>query len=262
MSEKHAAAYNGDVPALILAGIRAFQASRPRSLQVEVGPSQLGNPCDHCLAAALAGWEKGGDDAWLPLIGTAVHELLLTHEAFGNGWLKEHRVTVGKVAGQDVSGNADLYHAQSGTVIDLKIVGMSAINEAKRNGSKMQYQRQVNLYGKGFQDQYDYPVTTTVIAYLPRNSSQLTGNTMPNQPDAYFDVRPYNRKMAVDALNRAESLVQTMAQYERISTMARDVFIDSLPRAARGTCYDCARYPTIVARPSALAEYATTTQGE
>jgi hypothetical protein len=92
-----------DVPTLILAGIRAFQASRPRSLQVEVGPSQLGNPCDHCLAAALAGWEKRGDDAWLPLIGTAVHELLLTHEAFGNGWLKEHRVTVGQVAAWPVT---------------------------------------------------------------------------------------------------------------------------------------------------------------
>jgi hypothetical protein len=247
MSEKHAAAYNGDVPALILAGIRAFQASRPRSLQVEVGPSQLGNPCDHCLAAALAGWEKRGDDAWLPLIGTAVHELLLTHEAFGNGWLKEHRVTVGRVAGVDVSGNADLYHAQSGTVIDLKIVGASTLNEARRHGSKMQYKRQINLYGKGFAECYGYDVTTVIIAYLPRNSPHLS--------DAFFDVQPYEPLLAQATLDRADALAAAVELYAGISELARDVFIDSLPRSPG--CFDCARYPTIVARPSELSEYAT-----
>ena len=34
---------------------------QPRSLQTRIGPSEIGNPCDHCLAARLAGWEKQED---------------------------------------------------------------------------------------------------------------------------------------------------------------------------------------------------------
>jgi hypothetical protein len=98
-----------------------------------------------------------------------VHELLLTHEAYGNDWLKEHRVTVGQVAGKDVSGNADLYHADSGTVIDFKIVGASTLNEARRHGSKLQYQRQIQLYGRGFVKSYGYDVSTVFIDSLPRS---------------------------------------------------------------------------------------------
>jgi hypothetical protein len=244
MSEKQAAAYH--VPALLLAGIRAFQASRPRSLQREVGPSQLGNPCDHCLAAALAGWEKGGDDAWLPLIGTAVHELLLTPEVYAGEWITEQRVTVGTVGNEEVQGNADLFHVPSGTVVDLKIVGASTLNEARRHGSKLQYQRQIQLYGSGFQNA-GYAVSTVIIAYLPRNSPHLS--------DAFFDVRDYDPDIALATLDRAERLASACYTFELVSVKARDVFIDSLPRSPG--CFDCARYPSIVPRPSELSIFAT-----
>lgn len=235
-----------DVPALILAGIREFQATRPRSLQREVGPSQLGNPCDHCLAAALAGWEKGQDDAWLPLIGTAVHELLLTPEVYGDDWLVERRCWVGDVAGEKVCGNADLFHIPTGTVVDKKIVGASTLNEARRHGSKHQYRRQINLYGRGLARSYE--VNTVIIAYLPRNSPKLS--------DAFFDVQPYDEQIALDTLERANRLAAAVQTYERVSVRARDVFIDSLPRAQG--CYDCQRYPSLTPRgPSELQEYAT-----
>ena len=240
-----------DVPALILNGIREFAASRPRSLQKEVGPSQLGNPCDHCLAAALAGWEKvEAETPWLPLIGTAVHALLLgdgEHAAFSGGeWRSEQPLSVGAIAGVPVWGSADLFHIPTGTVVDLKIVGATTLNEAKRNGSKAQYRAQVNLYGKGFRNA-GYEVTTTILAYLPRNSMRLS--------DAFFDVQPYDEGIAADALIRANQLAAAIKTYEHVSARARDVFIDALPRAAG--CYDCARYPSIVARPSELAMFAT-----
>lgn len=242
-----------DVPALILNGIREFAASRPRSLQKEVGPSQLGNPCDHCLAAALAGWEKvEAETPWLPLIGTAVHALLLEPYLgawLESEWLKESRVNVGQVAAEPVSGNADLFHTPTGTVVDLKIVGATTLNEARRHGSKAQYRAQVNLYGKGFRNA-GYDVTTTILAYLPRNSMRLS--------DAFFDVQPYDEGIAADALIRANQLAAAIKTYEHVSVKARDVFIDALPRAAG--CYDCARYPSIVPRLSELSEYATSTK--
>lgn len=247
-----------DVPGLILQGIRDFSANRPRSLQKEVGPSQLGNPCDHCLAAALAGWEKQGDEAWLPLIGTAVHALLLGEELeggpqgawdFADGWLTEQKVTVGQVAGEDVDGSADLFHIPTGTAVDLKIVGATTLNEARRHGSKAQYRAQINLYGKGFRNA-GYEVTQTIVAYLPRNSMHLS--------DAFFDIKPYDESIALDALVRANQLAAALRTFEQVSVKARDVFVDSLPRAPK--CYDCARYPSIVARPSELSMFATNQQ--
>jgi hypothetical protein len=237
-----------DVPALLLAGIRDFQRSRPRSMQKEVGPSQLGSPCDHCLAAALAGWEKGNDDAWLPLIGTAVHALLLTPEVYGEEWLVEHRVTVGDVAGRAVEGNADLFHAPTGTVVDFKIVGASTLNESRRNGSKLQYQRQIQLYGAGFVNA-GYEVNTCLIAYLPRNS--------PNLSDAFFDAHPFDATIAAETLAHAGRLAANAATFARVSERARDVFIDSLPRSPG--CFDCSRYPSlgINTQPSELAGFAT-----
>lgn len=235
-----------DVPSLILQGIRDFAANRPRSLQREVGPSQLGNPCDHCLAAALAGWDKVGDEAWLPLIGTAVHAMLLQREggawSYEDGWRLEQEVEVAP----GITGNADAFHIPTGTVVDLKVVGASTLNEARRHGSKQQYRAQINLYGLGF-TRAGFDVRQTVVAYLPRNSIRLS--------DAYFDVKPYDEQVALDALERADRLAAAVAQFERVSLKARDVFIDSLPRAA--SCYDCARYPALIQKPSELATFAT-----
>jgi hypothetical protein len=244
---------SADIAGMILQGIRDFSANRPRSLQKEIGPSGIGNPCDHCLAAALVGWERWADEAWLPLIGTAVHELLLCEGmgAWGVDWLKENRVDVGTVAGMRVSGNADLFHVPSGTVVDLKIVGATTLNEARKNGASMQYRRQVQLYGRGFV-LAGYQVNHCTIAYLPRNSMRLS--------DAVFSTYAYDQDFADDALNRAESLLKDARYMETVSMRARDVWIDGLPRAAG--CYDCARYPLIVPRVSELQEYATTTKGE
>lgn len=252
-----------DIPTLILQGIRDFSASRPRSLQTAVGPSQLGSPCDHCLTAALVGWEKQQDEAWLPLIGTAVHALLLDEVAgawetggrYEDGgtwgeWLTEHRVSVGTLAGAEVGGNADLFHIPSGTVIDLKVVGAATLNEAKRHGPAQTYRVQTQLYGRGFA-RAGYAVNQVCIAYLPRNSMRLS--------DAYFDIRPYDESIAVAALERAAKLLHMAKAIEAISLAAREEFIDGLERSPG--CYDCARYPSLDRGPSELALMFATNQG-
>lgn len=256
-----------DIPYLILQGIRDFSASRPRTLQTAVGPSQLGSPCDHCLTAALVGWEKHDDEAWLPLIGTAVHALLLGDDYIGDDgrnegtpgawpsrwsggeWIIEHPVSVGSIAGSDVVGTSDLFHVPSGTVIDLKVVGATTLNEAKRHGPSQTYRVQTQLYGRGFGNA-GYAVKQVCIAYLPRNSMRLS--------DAHFDIRPYDESIAVAALERAQSLLHMAKAIEAISVEARDDFIDHLPRSAG--CYDCARYPSIDRGPSELALMFATNQ--
>ncbi len=53
--------------------IEADIANAPRELQREIGPSELGTDCVHCLAAKLAGWPERRSPGWLPFIGTCVH---------------------------------------------------------------------------------------------------------------------------------------------------------------------------------------------
>lgn len=218
---------------LILDRITEHASNSPRNLQTRVGPSGIGNPCDHCLTAALVYGSKGSGD-WLPFIGTAVHAAL--EPAFqGPEWLTEHKVTVGTVAGYgDITGSADLFHIPSGTVIDFKIVGNTTIADAKRNGSKPQYRAQINLYGDGFV-RAGFNVNRTVIAYLPRNDFKgLSG--------AYFDDQSYDPWLATAALDRAEKLYrEALMDGYAVTRDPADAYIAALPRA-KG-CFDCKLYP-------------------
>ncbi|NUP75335.1 MAG: hypothetical protein HOQ07_11915, partial [Sinomonas sp.] len=81
--------YQGTPPAEAIRDLRGLIEhgilNQPRSLQRTIGPSEIGNPCDHCLAAKLAGWDETENDVpWLPFVGTAVHaaleELVIRYE--------------------------------------------------------------------------------------------------------------------------------------------------------------------------------------
>lgn len=114
--------------------IEAHIANQPRNLQKEIGPSELGTDCLHCLAARLAGWEKHQSAAWLPFIGTCVHsrfehlfngrkdEFTVPDDDGGEPWAvkrfdAERHVDVGSIHGlhghQRIHGSIDLYDAET-----------------------------------------------------------------------------------------------------------------------------------------------------
>lgn len=203
-------------------------AHQPRTLQLEIGPSEIGNECEHCLAARLMGWPKSFDAAWLPFIGTSVHAQL--EEMFkGPRWLTETRVSVGSIMGQEITGTSDLYDIANGKVIDHKIVGASTLTKAKKGPTKT-YERQAQLYALGF-FKAGYDVKNVVISYLPRNSPILRSGVWWEG-----DFKPL---IAIQALDRAERLAETLLAFADIEE--RDLYIANLPRA-KG-CWDCSRYP-------------------
>jgi len=191
--------------------IEAAIVNAPRSLQKRIGPSELGVECDQCLAHMLAGTPERPEAAWLPFIGTAVHSELegvfLRHEFtradlnMPGRWFPEHRVSVGAVAGVEITGSTDLYDTQTGTVIDFKCVGTTTLRSAKAHGASLQYSRQAQLYGKGWQDE-GYAVNTVMILYLPRNSLTLA--------ESYPWVAPYDRSVALDTLERADGMAKAI----------------------------------------------------
>lgn len=228
--------------------------NRPRSLQVEIGPSAVGDPCSHCLAARLAGWEQTRDTEWLPFIGQSVHSALevdfIEHEnhrnanhTTGRRYLTEQRVTVGHINGAEVWGSCDLFDTVAGMTVDWKITGATTLKKAKRGPSPV-YKVQAHLYGRGWVNA-GYRVEHVAIAYLPRNAVSLAS--------AIWWTEPYDEQVATAALERASQLAVNLQALEQGAGAAvRDAWISGLPRDPG--CFDCARYADRVAAPLPTAQ--------
>lgn len=202
---------------IILDAIKEHSMSRPRSLQVEAGPSDIAQECDHCLAAKLYGWVKAPDVAWLAYVGTAVHAQLEQALAGREGFLQEVPVTVGSVGGRPIKGHADLVHLPTKTVIDYKTAGKAKLDAARRGVIPQNYRTQVHLYARGLE------VDHVAILFLPRNEVSLDR--------AVWWTEPYNDRLAFQALQRAKDIYRAL-DFRDPGTFDR----------APG-CYDCARYP-------------------
>lgn len=224
--------------------IEGHITNQPRSLQKRIGPSEIGTPCDHCLAAKLAGWEQTRDGVpWLPWVGTCVHAgietAVITHENTRNAqhstglrYLVEAAVMVGTIGGQEIWGHTDLFDLQAGLTVDWKIVGPTTLRTAKA-GPTPTYRTQAHLYAKGWNDA-GYRVDHVAIAYLPRNA--------PTLDNAIWWHEPHDRAIADAALARADRLHTNLtALTQAAGDQARDAWIATLARDAH--CYDCARYP-------------------
>lgn len=186
-----------DLRALYEGAIR----NHPRTLQVALGPSEIGVGCDRCLVHLLAGNPPPEHvPPWLPTIGNAVHEwaetavvrYLMTTET--NRYIPEGVVTVGQIGGIDITGHADVFDVWADTVIDLKVVGKTTLDKTRRHGPSITYQRQAHLYGKGYADA-GYDVRSVAIWYLPRNGVSIASGLV-WQAD-------YDPAVAAHALKRA-----------------------------------------------------------
>lgn len=217
--------------------------TQPRTMQRMIGPSEIGNPCDHCLAARLAGWEKLEHAIpWLPFIGTAVHaelERIFTTQRDELTYLVEQHVTVGKLGNKPITGSADLFIPRvrgigsGGVNIDWKIVGNTTLDRVRREAHPgAQYEIQAHLYGLGWENAGER-VEQVAIAFLPRQKQRLT--------DAYWWHADYNPDIAHAALHRLNNLYSTLAViHANLGKEKTDHYISTLPRTEG--CWDCKKY--------------------
>lgn len=212
-----------------------------RSLQTQIGPSEIGLECTHCLALKIAQVEevRDPDDEWLATVGKAFHKWLETtftayNEQFSAGaarFLTELRVEVGEVGGQVISGSCDLYDRNEASITDWKLVGITTLREVRRlketGDTKGVYRKQGHLYGRGAVAR-GLPVERIRVAYLPRNGRF-------GLREAVIFDEPYDEGIALAALDRANAIADTTA------AIGLKAFTDIAPRAAG--CYSCPRYP-------------------
>lgn len=174
-------------------------SNAPRSLQANIGPSEIGADCARRIAYRLANVPQVNFrmDPWPAIVGTAIHKWL---ENAVNKYQQHHntydfktetRVTADGLMGR---GSSDLYKASTQTVIDHKSAGtdvMKAMIGGKTPPAG--YIRQIMIYGMGYVNA-GYPVKDVALVFYPR-AGRLR--------DIHVWRGRYDPQVAQDALDRA-----------------------------------------------------------
>lgn len=158
-------------------GVVERQAARaPRTLQLHLGPSELGTPCDRQVAGKMAGLPHVNkvSDPWPSVLGTAAHDWLANAFTADNDfrgfqrWLAEQKV----YPNADHPGTADLYDAQELAVVDHKVLGPTTMAPIVKNGPPRKYFVQLLLYGLGYLNR-GLAVRRVVLVAYPRTKASL-----------------------------------------------------------------------------------------
>lgn len=180
--------------------IQEHDRRNPRGHQVQIGPSEIGDPCSRRLAYRLAGIAPCNQpDNWPAIVGTATHSWLqqaVEHSSSAEEFITEATLSID----QFVEGHSDLYWRSQATVIDWKTMGPDKIKKARKDGPDAGYVIQAHIYGYGF-EQAGYPVKKVALACLSR-AGWLR--------DMYIWYADYDRSIAEAALTRLYDLARVV----------------------------------------------------
>jgi hypothetical protein len=171
------------------------EANRGRSLQVHLGPSELGTECDRQLAYRIMG-STGPNldmaDPWYAFVGSAIHQR--TQESveryqeahpYALRWRIEELIQADPL----ISGHADYNRDQ--VLLDLKGAGKTMLAEAKRS-IPHKYRVQTHTYAYGLRKQ-GRDIRYVVIVFVPRDGRLR---------DMVVWAEPYDEAVALAAIAR------------------------------------------------------------
>lgn len=199
--------------------VRELTKPSERDKQRKVGPSELGDLCERCLAEKLLGVHVEEKTYPLaPMIGTAFHLYLETTLGLED-YLKETKVTVGTIEGYgDICGTADGFDVSTGHVVDYKVLSKKKIkafssatffdgdynpefySDSLTEGQLKKYYYQMQLYGLGMENA-GYEVNHTSLILFPRDCT--VESVMSASHELCFK---YNRDAALNVLERAKQI--------------------------------------------------------
>lgn len=220
-----------------------------RSAQTEVGPSEVGHPCDRRLAYRIAGHPVVNRSEPLPaFLGTGAHlalaDALSTYQgqdydawerwarrpddeaAFAAAMVApyrdnprysvETRVRVpglGADGADDAGGTCDLFDHHRSAVIDHKVVGAWSLNRARRHGPSPTYRVQAHTYGLGWEYETGQAPKWVAVAFWPREKS-LKYNVQVALDYMWVWAEPYDRAVALGALERLHTIRATVGELD------------------------------------------------
>lgn len=179
----------------------------PRSGQVQIGPSEVGD-CPRKVAWKLAyGGDTDREGGWAAQRGTIIHAWLDhtfrgTDRFMPDGSQRFFSDMKLKAVSPLVNGGTlDLYDALQQTVIDWKCPGEWTMR-AVRNGLPSEtYYVQAQIYARGLEEM-GHPVTRTCLAFLPACGDDLHSVAR----GALFLFWPYDRSVSEAAFASVERI--------------------------------------------------------
>lgn len=236
--------------------LRRWDASRPRTVQTTLGPSELGTPCDRQIAMKLAGVQQRDRGlAWAPLCGTAVHGLMedvlrAENERLGRErWIIEQKVQLD----DELSGHGDAFDTDWAMVVDWKYTGTTARRKAARKSVpnaelvSPEYRTQAHLYGLGHRNAgRDVRFVRLVLLARSHDYSESVEWT-----------EEYREDIALDAMTRFYAIRDKVLELDAARLPER---LSWIPATAGDACKWCPfRRPT---PPGGMAVDATGCEGD
>jgi hypothetical protein len=215
--------------------IRWADGENPRAKQVDLGPSEIGDPCDRRIAYRLTGVEGCNKDfdPWASIVGTAVHTWLESAITFwmqahgSEEWITEKTLLISDF----IQGHSDLYWKQHQTVIDWKTIGPDGMKKLQRDGAPEGYQIQTHIYGYGY-EQAGWPVKKVSLVFLPR------AGWLKNM---FVWTADYDRSIAEAALDRISEIAQQILELD-ILTDGNSYRFEQIFAVPSNTCGWCPWY--------------------
>jgi hypothetical protein len=180
-----------DIKTLLVETLIAVDNARPRSQQTAVGVSSLGG-CRREVWHQLQGDTGTARGTRLPAImGTAIHSAIEQALAGQDRFLLEHRVELDGLPPATI----DCYDTVNNEVIDWKTTKKSNLDYFP----SQQQRWQVQVYGY-LMTQSGYEVRNVTLVAIPRDG---------NENDIKVHTEPYDRSVAIDALNWLNEITAT-----------------------------------------------------
>lgn len=201
----------------------------PRSRQVSIGPSELGEECTRKLAYKLLDWEKVNQSAsgsWAAQVGTALHSHL--EAIFSQQPEKYATETRVKIRG-NLSGTVDLFHTERKMVLDWKTKSPTGIKDKRSQGATAKEIIQVMTYAYG-KVKEGVEVEYVGLVFLP-TGGQIT--------DMYIELHKYDEQIVLDALERIDNVYTLLST---IDVEANPAMWEHIPIVPSRLCMYCPYY--------------------
>lgn len=176
------------IKATLIDKLTASDKERPRSLQTLVGPSEIGG-CATRVWHRVNGTTPTNPDTLrlAAIMGTAIHSMIEDVFANDDRYLIETEVLI-----DEVTGHIDLIDTETNTVWDWKTTTKNSLPYFPSE----QQRGQVQLYGY-LANQNGIKVENVGLVAIARDG---------NENDIKEHVEPYNEAMALDLLDRYQSI--------------------------------------------------------
>ena len=197
-----------EIKKMLVGALTGHDAQRDRSLQVDIGPSAVGDCKRRVFLNITQAPKVNQTETLAAIMGTFIHagiaEAIKREDPFGDNFMIEQEFKV-----EGLRGHVDLYIKDATQIVDWKTTQVNSL----RYFPSLQQRLQVQLYGY-LVSENGYPVENVSLVAIARDGGA---------EDIREHTEPYDPEMAKQGLEWISNL-QEMAANGEIPEPEKDVF--------------------------------------